>query len=160
MSFHLERAELSIADGRPYFLQLHYASRDASCGIHNDHNRLPHRRQRPLGDASRIRPSHPVDLYSVPARSRNEWVGTTGFPVYSARLRMLFAWRDISSLHWQGETRTDQSADYVRFMEELIPLQSPVTRVFGSDTAATLCWRRRSLAYSFSSLCHSCSYRF
>lgn len=48
-------------------------------------------------------------------------VGSTGFPVYSARLRMLFASREISSLHWQGETRTDQSADYVRFMEELIP---------------------------------------
>lgn len=47
-------------------------------------------------------------------------VGTTGFPVYSARLRMLFASREISSLHWQGETRSDQSADYVRFMEELI----------------------------------------
>ncbi len=48
-------------------------------------------------------------------------VGTTGFPVYSARLRMLFASREISSLHRQGETRTDQSAAYVRFMEELIP---------------------------------------
>lgn len=47
-------------------------------------------------------------------------VGSTGFPVYSARLRMLFSSREISSLHWQGETRTDQSADYVRFMEELI----------------------------------------
>ncbi len=48
-------------------------------------------------------------------------VGSTGFPVYSARLRMLFASREISSLHWQGEARTDQSAGYVRFMEELIP---------------------------------------
>jgi len=33
-------------------------------------------------------------------------VGSTGFPVYSARLRTLFASREISSLHWQGETRT------------------------------------------------------
>ncbi|TGR65742.1 hypothetical protein EN837_21610 [bacterium M00.F.Ca.ET.194.01.1.1] len=48
-------------------------------------------------------------------------VGSTGFPVYTARLRMLFVSREISSLHWQGKTRTDQSADYVRFMEELIP---------------------------------------
>lgn len=62
-------------------------------------------------------------------------VGSTGFPVYSARLRMLFASREISSLHWQGEARTDQSAGYVRFMEELIPFaiarnprDSPPTR--------------------------------
>ncbi|QCL76844.1 hypothetical protein CFBP5877_24610 [Agrobacterium tumefaciens] len=48
-------------------------------------------------------------------------VGSTGFPVYTARLRMLFVSKEISSLHWQGETRIDQSADYVRFMEELIP---------------------------------------
>ncbi|OAI82833.1 hypothetical protein AYO27_16805 [Rhizobium sp. GHKF11] len=48
-------------------------------------------------------------------------IGSTGFPVYNARLRMLFASREISSLNWQGETRTDQSAGYVRFMEELIP---------------------------------------
>lgn len=48
-------------------------------------------------------------------------VGTTGFPVYSARLRTLFASKEISSLDWQGETRVDRSADYVRFMEELIP---------------------------------------
>jgi hypothetical protein len=48
-------------------------------------------------------------------------IGSTGFPVYNARLRMLFASRELSSLHWQGEARTDQSAGYVRFMEELIP---------------------------------------
>lgn len=64
-------------------------------------------------------------------------VGSTGFPVYSARLRMLFASREISSLHWQGETRTDQSADYVRFMEELIPFavaRNPRLRLrYGGD---------------------------
>ncbi|WP_244498140.1 hypothetical protein [Aureimonas ureilytica] len=49
-------------------------------------------------------------------------VGTTGFPVYSARLRTLFGSREISSLDWQGEKGLDRSADYVRFMEELIPL--------------------------------------
>ncbi|MCA2375128.1 hypothetical protein ACQZ5D_14495 [Agrobacterium sp. 22-211-1] len=48
-------------------------------------------------------------------------VGTTGFPVYSARLRMLFTSIQVSSLDWQGETRVDRSADYVRFMKELIP---------------------------------------
>lgn len=47
-------------------------------------------------------------------------IGTTGFPVYSARLRMLFTSIQVSSLDWQGETRVDRSADYVRFMEELI----------------------------------------
>lgn len=64
-------------------------------------------------------------------------VGSTGFPVYSARLRMLFASREITSLHWQGETRTDQSADYVRFMEELIPFavaRNPRLRLrYGGD---------------------------
>ncbi|QCL92295.1 MULTISPECIES: hypothetical protein [Agrobacterium tumefaciens complex] len=64
-------------------------------------------------------------------------VGSTGFPVYSARLRMLFASREISSLHWQGETGTDQSADYVRFMEELIPFavaRNPRLRLrYGGD---------------------------
>lgn len=64
-------------------------------------------------------------------------VGSTGFPVYSTRLRMLFASREISSLHWQGETRTDQSADYVRFMEELIPFataRNPRLRLrYGGD---------------------------
>jgi hypothetical protein len=48
-------------------------------------------------------------------------VGTTGFPVYSARLRTLFVSREISSLDWLGETVVDRSADYVRFMEQLIP---------------------------------------
>lgn len=48
-------------------------------------------------------------------------VGSTGFPVYSARLRTLFTSIQLSSLDWQGETRVDRSADYVRFMEELIP---------------------------------------
>lgn len=64
-------------------------------------------------------------------------VGSTGFPVYSARLRMLFASREITSLHWQGDTRTDQSADYVRFMEELIPFavaRNPRLRLrYGGD---------------------------
>lgn len=64
-------------------------------------------------------------------------VGTTGFPVYSARLRMLFASREITSLHWQGEKRTDQSADYVRFMEKLIPFavaRNPRLRLrYGGD---------------------------
>jgi hypothetical protein len=48
-------------------------------------------------------------------------VGTTDFPVYSARLRTLFVSRDISSLDCLGETVVDRSADYVRFMEQLIP---------------------------------------
>lgn len=48
-------------------------------------------------------------------------VGTTGFPVYSARLRTLFASREVSSLDWHGETGVDRSADYVRFMEKLVP---------------------------------------
>lgn len=64
-------------------------------------------------------------------------VGTTGFPVYSARLRTLFASREISSLHWKGQTPTDQSADYVRFMEELIPFaiaRNPRIRLrYGGD---------------------------
>jgi hypothetical protein len=48
-------------------------------------------------------------------------VGTTGFPVYSARLRTLFVSREISSLDWHEEKGHDRAADYVRFMEELIP---------------------------------------
>ncbi|MBD9388569.1 hypothetical protein IB237_15405 [Agrobacterium sp. AGB01] len=48
-------------------------------------------------------------------------VGTTGFPVYSARLRTLFASRELSSLDWQEDSGLDRSADYVRFVEELIP---------------------------------------
>ncbi|WP_332303245.1 hypothetical protein [Rhizobium sp. GR12] len=64
-------------------------------------------------------------------------VGTTGFPVYSARLRTLFASKEISSLDWQGETRVDRSADYVRFMEELIPFavaRNPRLRLrYGGD---------------------------
>ncbi len=48
-------------------------------------------------------------------------VGTTGFPVYSARLRTLLVSREITSLDWHEETGVDRSADYVRFMEELIP---------------------------------------
>nr|WP_244977945.1 hypothetical protein [Aureimonas jatrophae] len=48
-------------------------------------------------------------------------VGTTGFPVYSARIRTRFVSREISSLDWQGEKGVDRSADYVRFMEALIP---------------------------------------
>lgn len=64
-------------------------------------------------------------------------VGTTGFPVYSARLRTLLLSREISSLDWLGETRVDRSADYVRFMEELIPLaaaRNPRLRLrYGGD---------------------------
>ena len=64
-------------------------------------------------------------------------VGTTGFPVYSARLRTLFVSREISSLDWLGETRVDRSADYVRFMEDLIPLaaaRNPTLRLrYGGD---------------------------
>ena len=59
-------------------------------------------------------------------------VGTTGFPVYSARLRMLFVSREISSLDWHGETEIDRSADYVGFMAELIPFaaaQNPQLRL-------------------------------
>ncbi|WP_279483556.1 hypothetical protein [Aureimonas sp. SK2] len=48
-------------------------------------------------------------------------VGTTGFPVYSARLRTLWSTRDISSVDWQGDTAIDRSGEYVRFMEALIP---------------------------------------
>lgn len=64
-------------------------------------------------------------------------VGTTGFPVYSARLRMLFASREISSLDSPGDTVVDRSADYVRFMEQLIPLaaaRNPRLRLrYGGD---------------------------
>jgi hypothetical protein len=64
-------------------------------------------------------------------------VGTTGFPVHSARLRTLFASRELSSLDWQGETGLDRSADYVRFMEELIPFavaRNPRLRLrYGGD---------------------------
>lgn len=64
-------------------------------------------------------------------------VGTTGFSVYSARLRTLFVSREISSLDWLGETHVDRSADYVRFMEELIPLaaaRNPRLRLrYGGD---------------------------
>lgn len=64
-------------------------------------------------------------------------VGTTGFPVYSARLRTFFASREVSSLDWQGETGFDRSADYVRFMEELIPFavaRNPRLRLrYGGD---------------------------
>ncbi len=64
-------------------------------------------------------------------------VGTTGFPVYSARLRTLFVSREISSLDWLGETRVDRAADYVRFMEELIPFaaaRNPSLRLrYGGD---------------------------
>lgn len=64
-------------------------------------------------------------------------VGTTGFPVYSARLRMLFASREISSLDSLGDTVVDRSADYVRFMEQLIPLaaaRNPRLRLrYGGD---------------------------
>lgn len=48
-------------------------------------------------------------------------VGTFGFPVYRARLRTRWLTSEISSLDWQGEFGVDRSADYVRFMEELIP---------------------------------------
>ena len=64
-------------------------------------------------------------------------VGTTGFPVYSARLRTLFVSREISSLDRLGETPVDRSADYVRFMEELISLaaeRNPRLRLrYGGD---------------------------
>ncbi|WP_340162350.1 hypothetical protein [uncultured Hoeflea sp.] len=64
-------------------------------------------------------------------------VGTTGFPVYSARLRTLFVSREISSLDRLGEAPVDRSADYVRFMEELIPLaaeRNPRLRLrYGGD---------------------------
>ncbi len=64
-------------------------------------------------------------------------VGTTGFPVYSARLRTLFVSREISSLDWLGETGVDRSADYVRFMEELIPFAAarnpPLRLRYGGD---------------------------
>lgn len=63
-------------------------------------------------------------------------VGTTGFPVYSARLRTLFVSREISSLDRHG-TCVDRSADYVRFMEELIPFaaaRNPKLRLrYGGD---------------------------
>lgn len=64
-------------------------------------------------------------------------VGTTGFPVYSARLRTLFGAREISSLDWRGEAVVDRSADYVRFMEQLIPIaaaRNPRLRLrYGGD---------------------------
>lgn len=64
-------------------------------------------------------------------------VGATGFPVYSARLRTLFMSREISSLDWLGEKRVDRSADYVRFMEKLIPFaaaRNPRLRLrYGGD---------------------------
>lgn len=64
-------------------------------------------------------------------------VGTTGFPVYSARLRTLFVSREISSLDWLGETGVDRSADYVLFMEELIPFAAarnpPLRLRYGGD---------------------------
>jgi len=64
-------------------------------------------------------------------------VGSTGFPVYSARLRTLFASRELSSLDWQGDTGLDRSADYVRFMEVLIPFavaRNPRLRLrYGGD---------------------------
>lgn len=64
-------------------------------------------------------------------------VGTTGFPIYSARLRTLFGSREISSLDWLGETAVDRSADYVRFMEELIPFAAarnqPLRLRYGGD---------------------------
>lgn len=47
-------------------------------------------------------------------------VGSTGFPVYSARLRTLFTTIQVSSLDWEGETCRDRSVDYVRFMENLV----------------------------------------
>ncbi|MCA1241500.1 hypothetical protein LC092_03530 [Stappia stellulata] len=64
-------------------------------------------------------------------------VGTTGFPVYSARLRTRFMSWEISSLDWLGETAVDRSAEYVRFMEELIPVaaaRNPLLRLrYGGD---------------------------
>ncbi|WP_320188818.1 hypothetical protein RMS29_015050 [Agrobacterium rosae] len=64
-------------------------------------------------------------------------VGTTGFPIYSARLRTLLGSREISSLDWLGETAVDRSADYVRFMEELIPFAAarnpPLRLRYGGD---------------------------
>uniref|UniRef100_UPI003BACEE55 hypothetical protein n=1 Tax=Stappia sp. TaxID=1870903 RepID=UPI003BACEE55 len=64
-------------------------------------------------------------------------VGTTGFPVYSARLRTLFMSREISSLDWLGEAAVDRSAEYVRFMEELLPVaaaRNPLLRLrYGGD---------------------------
>lgn len=64
-------------------------------------------------------------------------VGTTGFPVYSARLRTLFVSREISSFDRHGETCVDRSADYVRFIEELIPFavaRNPPLRLrYGGD---------------------------
>lgn len=64
-------------------------------------------------------------------------VGTTGFPVYSARLRTPFMSKEISSLDWLGEKLVDRSADYVRFMEQLIPFaaaRNPRLRLrYGGD---------------------------
>lgn len=64
-------------------------------------------------------------------------VGTTGFPVYSARLRTLFVSREIASLDWLEETVIDRSADYVRFMEQLIPFAAtrnpPIRLRYGGD---------------------------
>ena len=64
-------------------------------------------------------------------------VGTTGFPVYSARLRTLLVSREISSLDWLGETGIDRSADYVRFIEQLIPFAAarnpPLRLRYGGD---------------------------
>ncbi|WP_306029129.1 hypothetical protein [Stappia sp. MMSF_3263] len=64
-------------------------------------------------------------------------VGTTGFPVYSARLRTLFTSWEISSLDWPGEAAVDRSAEYVRFMEELIPVAAarnpPLRLRYGGD---------------------------
>lgn len=64
-------------------------------------------------------------------------VGTTGFPVYSARLRTRFRSRELSSVDWQEETGLDRSADYVRFLEELITIavaRNPRLRLrYGGD---------------------------
>ncbi len=47
-------------------------------------------------------------------------VGTTGFPVYSARFRTRFRSRELFSVDWQEETGRDRSTDYVPFLEEVI----------------------------------------
>lgn len=64
-------------------------------------------------------------------------VGTTGFPVYNARLRTLFVSREISSFDCLEDASVDRSADYVRFMEKLIPFaaaRNPSLRLrYGGD---------------------------
>jgi hypothetical protein len=64
-------------------------------------------------------------------------VGTTGFPVYSARLRTLFRAREFCSVDWQEDECFDRSADYVPFLEELIKIavaRNPRLRLrYGGD---------------------------